>query len=403
MALYRYRAATPAGELRTGDIEGASAADALERVRRLGLLPIEASEAKAVAKGAGKARLNAATRQALANAIGELAVLLGAGLTLDRALVVCTENIRNPGLKAAFAALHAKVKEGAPLSRAMTEAGGLFPPMASAMAEAGEANGKLDVALARLAETLDRAEALRQTVVSSLVYPVMLMIVATGVILVMLLFVVPQFEGLFSDAEARLPFATRAVMGVSHAVRAYGWAGLGVLVAAGLAARHWLGRPQVRLAFDRAVLKAPQLGDLIANMQTARFARVLGSLVDGGVPLPTALTIAQRSLTNAHMAAAVGQVAQGLKRGGGLSGPIAATGLFPPMAISFLRTGEETAQLGLMLTRLAAVLDRNVRTAVGRAVSVLTPAITVVMGLIVATVIASIMSAILGFNDLALG
>jgi general secretion pathway protein F len=158
----------------------------------------------------------------------------------------------------------------------------------------------------------------------------------------------------------------------------------------------------VRLAADRVLLSFPQLGGLIKAAETARFSRVLGSLVEGGVPLPTALGIAQRSLSNAHMAAAVGRVTVGIKEGAGLSKPLAATGLFPTMAISFLRTGEETAQLALMLGRLGDVLDRDVRTALARLISILTPAITIVMGAAVAGVIASIMSAILGFNDLAL-
>jgi general secretion pathway protein F len=125
--------------------------------------------------------------------------------------------------------------------------------------------------------------------------------------------------------------------------------------------------------------------------------------LDGGVPLASALQIAQRSIANMHMSEAVDKVSSGLRQGGGLSSPLAATGLFPPMALSFLRTGEETAQLGLMLSRLADVLDREVRNSIQRIISILTPAITVAMGAIVATVIASIMSAILGFNDLAIG
>jgi len=402
VASYQYRAATAGGELRTGVLEAASNENALERVRRLGLTPIEARETKAKAAAAQRVKTDAATRQAIANALGELAVLLGAGLALDRALAVCVENIPRPALKAAFAALLARVKEGAPLSRAMAEDKGLFPPMASAMAEAGEANGRLGEALARLAETLDRAEALRQTVTSSMVYPAMLMIVATSVILMMLLVVVPQFEGLFADEGAKLPFMTRMVMGASDGLRRHGWEGLLAIVGAGIFLRQRLKRPGVRRAFDRTLLRLPKFGALIVNAETARFARVLGSLVDGGVPLPTAIGIAQRSLANVHMAEAIGRVGAGLKKGGGLSAPLVATGLFPPMALSFLRTGEETAQLGMMLGRLADVLDREVRTAVQRMIAVLTPTITVVMGMIVATVIASIMSAILGFNDLAL-
>jgi general secretion pathway protein F len=402
MGTFRYRAATATGELRSGALAAASQADALEQLRRLALTPIEAVETSGPVVTPGKAKPSAASRQAVANAIGELSVLLGAGLTLDRALIVCGENIRQPALRATFDGMHQRVKEGAHLSRAMAEEGALFPPMASAMAEAGEANGKLDVALARLAETLDRAEALRQTIVSSMVYPTMLLTVAVGVILMMLLVVVPQFEDLFSDAQAKLPFMTRMVMGASHAVKSYGLVGLAVLIVAGVGLWRWLKRPEVRLAFDRLILAVPAIGPLATQMDTARFARTLGSLVDGGVPLPTALGIARRSLANTHLAAAVAKVAAGLKEGAGLSGPLAATGLFPPMAMSFLRTGEETAQLGLMLNRLADVLDRQVRNSVQRMIAILTPAITVVMGAIVATVIASIMSAILGFNDLAL-
>lgn len=402
MAVFRYRAATAAGAAKAGFMEAPSAAAALDKVRGLGLIPIEAAETTSKAEKAGAVRLDAATRQAIANALGELAVLIGAGLTLDRALGVCTENISKPRLRAAFADLGRKVKEGAPLSRAMAEAGGLFPPMASAMAEAGEASGRLDVSLARLAETLERNEALRQTIVSALIYPALLLVVANGVILMMLLVVVPQFQSLFEDVGGSLPMMSRMVMGASTGLRRHGLIGVLVLVAVGVAAVQWAKRPAAGLVLDRLVLGLPHLGSVVIAAETARFARVLGSLVDGGVPVPQALAIARRSIANRQMNAAIGEVAASLKEGGGLTRSLAATGLLPPMAISFLRTGEETAQLGLMLTRLADVLDRNVRTAIQRMVTILTPAITVVMGAMVATVIASIMSAILGFNDLAL-
>lgn len=402
MASFRYRAATPSGAVRSGVLDGASRADVISQLRGMGLMPIEAAASSASAGPDGEIRANGQTRQAVINAIGELAVLLDAGLALDRALAVCVENIPHAGVRAAFDKLHAKVKEGAPLSRAMIAAQGLFPPMASAMCEAGEADGRLGASLARLSETLDRAEALRQTVISSLVYPGLLMVVAGGVILLMMLVVVPQFDNLLADAHGKLPFATRMVMAASEAVRAYGLAALGVVVGVGFALRQWLKRPAVRLSFDRFILNVPQIGPLIKDAETAAFARTLGGLVDGGVPLPTALAIAQRSVSNTHMSAVIGKVTAGLKEGGGLSGPLAATGVFPPMALSFLRTGEETARLGLMLGRLADVLDRNVRSTLQRIIAVLTPAITVIMGAIVATVIGSIMSAILGFNDLAL-
>ena len=158
----------------------------------------------------------------------------------------------------------------------------------------------------------------------------------------------------------------------------------------------------MRHSFDRVILGVPQIGPLIMNAETAAFARTLGSLVDGGVPLPTALFDRATLHRQQPHGAAIGKVAAGLKEGAGLSGPLAASGVFPPMALSFLRTGEETARLGQMLDRLADVLDRTVRSTIARMISILTPAITVFMGAVVAGTIASIMSAILGFNDLAL-
>lgn len=403
MATFKYRAATATGQLRTGILEGNSRSDAIERVKRLGLMPIETVETTAKASGEAKLRMNTQTRRGIVNAVSELAVLLNAGLPLDRGLAVCVENIIRPSVKAVFAKLRDRVRHGASLARAMQESGGAFSPMASAMAEAGEASGKLDESLGRLAETMERAETLRQTVTSAMVYPIMLIVIATSVILVMLLFVVPQFENLFTDAGAKLPFMTQVVMAASHGVKDYGIVGAGLAAVAVFLLLRWARQPAVKRVLDRQILKAPVFGPVVQNAETARFARTLGSLLDGGVPLAPALAIAQRSIANLHMAEAVDKVSSGLRQGGGLSSPLAATGLFPPMALSFLRTGEETAQLGLMLSRLADVLDREVRNSIQRIIAVLTPAITVAMGAIVATVIASIMSAILGFNDIAIG
>lgn len=404
MATYRYRAATAGGQLKSGVLEGTSRADAIERIKRLGLMPIETVETSTKTKGdEKKLRLNTATRRGIVNAIGELAVLLSAGLPLDRSLAVVVENLNKPAVKAVFAKLRDRVRQGASLARAMTESNGAFAPMASAMAEAGEASGKLDESLSRLGETMERAENLRQTIVSSMVYPVMLMVIASSVILIMLLFVVPQFEDLFQDTGAKLPVMTQVIMGASHMVKYYGLYAVVFVAIAVFLLYRWVQQPSVRRLVDRQVLRLPIIGSIVRNAETARFARTLGSLIDGGVPLAAALVIAQRSLANTHMHDAVEKVSTGLRQGGGLSTPLAQTALFPPMAISFLRTGEETAQLGLMLSRLADVLDRDVRTAIARLITIMTPVITVTMAALVGTIIASIMSAILGFNDLAVG
>jgi general secretion pathway protein F len=402
MASWRYRAVTALGKAQAGVIEDDSSRQAIEQLRRRGLTPIEVLETRAPAKAAAP-RPGAGSRRAVIEALSELGVLLGAELTLDRALAICTENVSRPAEKAAFAALATRVKEGAPLSRAMAESKGLFPPMASAMAEAGEANGRLDLAITKLAETLERTEAMRQTIATAMIYPALLMVITTLVILTMLLWVVPQFESLFSDAGAQLPPMTRLVMAASHLVRRQG-----LLLAAGLAAivavvRFQLSRPGARQAFDHWVLRLPVVGKLVTAAEAGRFARVLGSLVEGGAPLPDAVAITRGSLTNRRIADGVERVTTALRQGKGLTAALAAERIFPPTVLSFVRTGEESGRLGPILEKLADALDRELRTGVERTIGIITPLITVTMGVIVATVIASIMTAILGFNDLALG
>ena len=398
MGAFRYRAMTVTGAVRTGALEGQSLSDALNQVRRLGLTPIEATPIAA----SKVARVRPISRTVLARTLSELAVMLDAGATLDHALAVATEDLQGAGNRAAFDTLRKSVREGRPLSRAMTDAGPVFPTMAPAMMAAGEADGRPAAALTKLAQTLERAQALHSTLVSALVYPAMLLVIATSVIALMLFWVVPQFETLFSDTSHALPPMTVAVLAISRGARQYGVFVLIALIALGFGGLQLIRQPAMRRGFDQFILKVPQIGPLVAMTESARLVRVLASLVEGGVVLPDALAIARRSLANTYMGEAVDRVARGLREGEGLTGPLAATGIFPKLAISYLRTGEQTAQLPLMLHRLADTLEREVRTRLERMIAILTPLMTVTMGAIVAVVIASIMTAILGFDDLAL-
>ena len=190
-------------------------------------------------------------------------------------------------------------------------------------------------------------------------------------------------------------------MAASRALREHGWLLLGAFVALLLGARHLLSRPPARRALDEVTLALPQIGTLVKNFETARFARTLSVLLEGEVPLPSALALARRSIGNSAMGDLVEKVANGVKEGEGLTGPLAATKVFPRVAIGFLRTGEETSRLPLMLARLADVMDNDVKVRLQRAIAVITPLITIVLGASVAGIIASIMTALLGFNDLA--
>jgi general secretion pathway protein F len=383
-------------------MEASDRVQAIAGLRRMGASPLEVVPA-ASAPASRDTRLNAKGRATATTIIGELAVLLQAGLQLERALALAIENVEDAGAAAHFVDVLRSVREGVPLSRAMAQKPGLFSPTAVAMTEAGEANGRLGEALARLSAMLEQSAELRRLVGTSMIYPIALLVIAVGVILLMLLFVIPQFESLFATSQKALPAASMAVMAASRFVRTYGlWLlGGGVIAAFGL--RSLLAHPAARGMLDGWVLRVPQLGELVRRIETARFARTLGALIEGEVPLPAALTLSQRTISNGVIAAAVEKVATGVKEGGGVTAPLAAARVLPRLAIGFFRTGEETSQLGLMLTRLADVLDRDVKVRLQRLIGILTPLITVVLGATVAAIIASIMSAILGFNDLAVG
>ncbi|MBV9509543.1 MAG: type II secretion system F family protein [Caulobacteraceae bacterium] len=398
MGLYRYRAVTTSGQIRSGALEGHSVEDALEQVRRLGLTAIEAVPARQETR---TRKIRPVSRKVLARAFGELSVMVDAGAPLDYALRVVGEGVKADHDRAPFEAMRTAVREGRPLSRAMAEAGAALPPMSSALMAAGEADGRPAAALADLAETIKREHALRSTLISGLIYPAVLLVIALGVIALMLYWVVPQFETLFSDAQ-KLPPMTVAVLAISRFARRYGLYAFAAIALAAFMAMRSLQQPQMRRQLDRTVLGLPQIGGLIAMAETARLMRVLASLVGGGVALPEALAIARRSLSNSHMGEAVDRVARGLREGEGLTEPLAATGVFPKLALSYLRTGEQTAQLPLMLQRLAGALEEDVKTRLDRMIAILTPLMTVAMGATVALVIASIMTAILGFDDLAL-
>lgn len=400
MASFQYRAVDGQGRVSSGIVEAADRVRAIADIRRGGAIPLDLVETRAQT-GSQSARVTPRARAAVRKLISELAVLLGAGLPLDRALALAIDNIEPEDTKPPFLALLNDVREGMPLSQAMARRSGLFSPTAQAMTEAGEANGRLADALTRLGGALESAEDLRRLLTTSMIYPLVLLVIAGSVILMMLLFVVPQFESLFASAADKLPPASRAIMAASRGLRSYGLLAIPVVVVVGLAGRQMLMRPEARRTIDRVALGIPQIGTLIRYVETARFARTLGVLLEGEVSLPAALALARRSIANTSMGEAIARVAEGVKEGEGLTTPLAQSGVFPRIALGFLRTGEETSRLPMMLGRLADVMDRDVKVRLQRLIALLTPLITVIMGASVAAIIAAIMSAILGFNDLA--
>ncbi len=413
MRRFRYRAVAASGELVHGEMDAASQATVVERLRGQGHLPLAADE---VAAGAGRARrltlaqrlrqpiLGSArvTRRDVAIMTRELATLLEAGLTLDQSLKLLIELAAGETLEGLLADLLERIQGGSSLADALGQHGELFPRVYVSMVRAGETGGALREVLSRLARYLDEAEALREQVKSALIYPALLLILAAVSIVILLTVVLPQFTPLFENAGARLPWLTRAVIAVGDGVQHYWW----LLLAGGLGAiwvaRRQLRRPARRAQVDRWLLRLPLLGELLAKIDTARFARALGTLLANGVPPLTALALVQDALTNAALRQALADAATVMKDGGGLAAPLGRTGVFPRLAVHLLGVGEESGRLDPMLLKIAEVFDRDVRSTIERLMALLVPALTIALGAIIGVIITSVLMAILSAYDLQL-
>lgn len=413
MAQFRYRAVGASGELVHGEMEAASQATVVERLRGQGHLPLAADE---LAAGVGpRRRLTLmqwlrrpilgqvrVTRREVAMMTRELATLLEAGLTLDQALKLLIELTAGEPLEGLLADLLERIQGGSSLADALAQHAKLFPRVYVSMVRAGETGGALREVLGRLARYLDEAEALREQVKSALVYPVLLLILAAVSIVILLTVVLPQFTPLFENAGAQLPWLTRAVMLVGDGVQRWWWLLLLGGVGVTWLARRQLRRPARRAQVDRWLLRVPLLGELLAKIDTARFARALGTLLANGVPPLAALAIVQDALGNSTLRRALGEAATAMKDGGGLAAPLGRAGVFPKLAVHLLAVGEESGQLDPMLLKIAEVFDRDVQSTIERLMALLVPALTIVLGAIVAVIITSVMMAILSAYDLQL-
>jgi len=252
-----------------------------------------------------------------------------------------------------------------------------------------------------VAEYLDRSNELRENIRAALTYPMILLSVAGLSVALLLMFVVPQFSQMFEDMGQALPLPTRIVIAAGYLFRGYWWLMIGsvLLVTAGFRAR--LERPEVRQRWDRRLLGWPLIGDLLAKVETARFTRTLATLLESGLPLLSALTLVKGVIGNSLIAEGVESAAESLKQGRGLADPLIEQKVFPPLALQMVKVGEESGNLGPMLTRVADIYDGEVRASVKQMLTLLEPILIVGLGLIVAGIIVSILLAVMSANDLA--
>ena len=405
MPRYRYEAVDSSGEMLRDELEAPNAELAVERLRDQGLLPLTVTEVRGglFSGGGGRAlfsKSRALGRKPLGLLTQQLANLLHAGMPLDRALTILISVSEDAQAQTLLERVQEKVRGGSSLADAM-EAQGAFSRFYLNMIRAGEAGGALEVVLKRLNEFLERSQALRETVTSALIYPLILLSVSALSVIILLTFVVPQFQQLFADAGKALPLATQIVIALGEGFRHYWWAGAIALVFIVALFRQQLSNPHSRARWDRWFLRLPLFGDLIAKVETARLARTLGTLLGNGVSLLSALTIVRETLTNQVLAVAMDEVAEQVKTGHGLAEPLQEVGGFPRLAVQMIRVGEETGQLQEMLLQVADTYDNEVQTAVKRMLTLLEPAMILGLGAIIAGIIMSILVAILSLNELA--
>jgi general secretion pathway protein F len=406
MPRYRYRAYDGAGALKSGEIDAVSDSGVLDQLRAAGLIPVEAVEQGGGARDAAwwnrdifAGRTLAPTSLALFTR--ELATLVEAGIPLDEALRIVTLHPMAGRVRKVVEETLSHVLEGASLSEAM-ERQGRFGDFYCSMVRAGEAGGNLSEVLRQLAAFLERSVETRARIRSALVYPAVLVLMAVGALILIATVLLPTIVPIFKDAGAEPPYLIRRMLDVQTAMSEH-WIVLAAILAvvvAGVAVA--LQNPQVRVAGHRLLLRMPLLGELITLSETAKLARTLASLLGSGVPMLTALRIVGSVAGNAVFTAALAAAAEEVKEGRMLSQAMHASGVFPSLMLRLMAVGEETGRLEPMLRHVENIFETQVQRRLEQLLTLLTPALTIFMGLMVGGLIMSVMSAILSINELAL-
>lgn len=405
MALYYYKAVSPAGDQLEGEMECATTAEVIRRLQEAGNIPIKATLASA---GAGLNIRNLTFRR---RSIGvsqitvftrELATLIGAGLPLDRALQVLSDLAEDDKTARLVADIREKVRGGGALSDALEAQHGTFDKLYVNMVRAGEVGGSLDETLEQLADYLERAKETRDSVTSALIYPTILLIMAGLSVMILMLFVVPQFAAIFEDLEGDLPLATKITIGFGTLLQDYWWLLLAAVGGIIYFMRWQLSDATKRYRWHQRVLSLPLAGELIRVVETARLTRTVGTLVHNGVPLLSALALGKGVLKNDVLAEGVQIAAAEVKEGGGLAQTLAATERFPNFALQMINLGEETGRLDEMLLDVARTYDKKVQTTIERMLALLVPFLILALAGIIAFIVVSILLALISVSDFVL-
>jgi len=402
VARFTYKAVRQDGEPVEGELDAADEGGVIRQLQGEGLIPILVRPAGGLRSPLRRARTRRLTGKEIALLTRELSTLLEAGLTLDRSLQILIDLTEDERIVRILENLQERVRGGSTFAAALEGQDGQFPRLYVNMVRAGEASGALEAVLARLADYLERSAELKETVTSALIYPAILLVVAGLSVILLLVFVVPQFTAMFEDMGATLPLPTRIVIGVGDLFRGYWWAMLAVVALVALAVERWLQDPVVRTRVDHKLLELPLLGDLLWKLETARFCHTLATLLKNGLPLLSALNLSKEVVSNRKLSGLLDEAGEDLKHGRGLAEPVARREILPQMALQMIRVGEESGSLDAMLAKVAQVYDRETQASVKRMLALLEPVVIVGLGILIAGIIISIIIPILDANELVM-
>lgn len=413
MASFRYKAIQTDGKTAEGELEAGGRQEAFRIMEERGLRPISLAEKNGSAKAPKPARNNVpapvpaanpapssngapasfglqskkVTPRMLENFTRLLSSLLAAGVPLSRALVILCKEAASPAAAAQWKEVHNAVIDGVSLAEAMGRSPKTFPRVYVAMVEAGETGGFLDVVLSQIADFQAREKDLLSKVTTAMIYPVILLIATFAVLIFLMVFFIPRFQGMFEGFGAKLPLLTRLIIAASHAMIHYGlWIVVAIIVAVVLL-RQWIASDQGRRTWEGLLLKTPLIGPLMAQFAMARFSRMLGTLLGAGVPLVQSLGVARKSIGNQTLVDAVSNSIDRVKEGGQLGKSLGeCRGLFSSSTIEMVAVAEESGRLDQELIRIAAVTEGDLDRQLKSAVSVVEPMILVFMAVVVGTI-----------------
>jgi general secretion pathway protein F len=406
MPVYEYRGLNSSGKTLKGILDADSDVAAREKLRSSGIFPVEVKEALSKSKGlpSGPGSMVRLLRGVKPGEVSvmtrQLSTLLGAGVPLVRSLESLITQMTNPLFKRVMAQIKESVNEGNSLAFSLSQHPNIFSNVYVNMVQSGEASGSLDVVLDRLAEFGERQHALRGRFKAALAYPIFMFFIGTIVLFVLITFIVPNITKVFTEMRQALPLPTIVLIKVGNFLFSYWWVIVLCFLGGILILRHIKKRPRVQYLWDKLKLRVPVFGPLNQKMALARFGRTLGSLLQSGVSLITALQIVSKIVDNTLIERVIVDAVDDIEEGQSLAGSLSKSPWFPSMAVQMMSVGEQSGELEAMLHKIADTQEREVESQIIALTSMLEPIMILVMAVMVAFIVFSILLPILEMSQM---